>query len=114
MKSGSSPYEQSRNTISVFTTIKPNGNGRDNNKDNIEDKRENEIVISVKDKGTGIDPEIQKKLFTIFVTKSEMGSGLGLFISKGIVEAHGGKIWAENNTDGKGATFSFSLPISEG
>jgi len=113
MKSGSSPYEQSRNTISVFTTIKPNGNGRDNNKDNIEDKRENEIVISVKDKGTGIDPEIQEKLFTIFVTKSETGSGLGLFISKGIVEAHGGKIWAENNTDGKGATFSFSLPISE-
>ncbi len=113
MKSGSSPYEQSRNTISVFTTIKPNGNGRDNNKDNIEDKRENEIVISVKDKGTGIGPEIQEKLFTIFVTKSETGSGLGLFISKGIVEAHGGKIWAENNTDGKGATFSFSLPISE-
>ena len=72
-----------------------------------------EVIISIKDRGTGIDPDIQNKLFSIFVTKSETGSGLGLFISKGIVEAHGGRIWAENNTDGKrGATFSFSLPIS--
>jgi two-component system sensor histidine kinase VicK len=52
-------------------------------------------------------------LFSKFATKSETGSGLGLFISKGIVEAHGGKIWGENNADGKGgATFSFSLPIA--
>ena len=110
MKGGSSPYEQGRNTISVFTTtIEPNGN--DNNKDNVEDKKEGEIVISIRDRGTGIDPVIQEKLFTLFVTKSETGSRLGLFISKGIVEAHDGKIWAENNTDGKGATFSFSLPI---
>jgi signal transduction histidine kinase len=50
------------------------------------------------------------KLFTKFATTSEKGTGLGLFISKSIVEAHGGKIWAENNADGKGATFSFSLP----
>jgi signal transduction histidine kinase len=109
--SGSSFYKQNHNTISVFTIVKRNG--RDNNKDNIKDKKEGEIVISIKDRGNGIDPEIQKKLFTIFATKSEGGSGLGLFISKGIVEAHGGKIWAENNSDGKGATFSFSLPISE-
>ena len=105
VKGGSKTYDQDLNTISVFTTIKPNG--RDNNKD----KKEGEIVISIRDRGTGIDPVIQEKLFTLFVTKSETGSGLGLFISKGIVEAHGGKIWAENNTDGKGATFSFSLPI---
>jgi signal transduction histidine kinase len=111
MKTGSSPYEQGHNTISVFTTIRLKGNGRDSNKDNHEDEKEGEIVISIKDRGTGIDPEIREKLFTIFVTKSETGSGLGLFISKGIVEAHGGKIWAENNADGKGATFSFSLPI---
>jgi signal transduction histidine kinase len=111
LKSGSSPYEQSRNTISVFTAIRP-VNGDNNNKDNIIDAKKSEIVISIKDKGKGIDPEIQNKLFTIFVTKSETGSGLGLFISKGIVEAHGGKIWAENNADGKGATFSFSLPVS--
>jgi signal transduction histidine kinase len=51
------------------------------------------------------------KLFSKFATKSFSGTGLGLFISKAIVEAHGGKIWAENNADGKGATFSFSLPI---
>ncbi|HEX2068536.1 MAG TPA: ATP-binding protein [Nitrososphaeraceae archaeon] len=51
------------------------------------------------------------RLFTKFATKSDKGTGLGLFISKSIIEAHGGKIWAENNPDGKGATFAFSLPI---
>jgi two-component system sensor histidine kinase VicK len=51
-------------------------------------------------------------LFSKFITTSETGSGLGLFISKGIVEAHGGRIWAQNNTDGIGATFYFSLPLS--
>jgi signal transduction histidine kinase len=71
------------------------------------------VVISLKDSGQGINPEIFPKLFTKFATKSEKGgTGLGLFISKSIVEAHGGKIWASNNTDGKGATFSFSLPTS--
>ena len=71
------------------------------------------VVISLKDTGQGINPEIFPKLFTKFATKSEKGgTGLGLFISKSIVEAHGGKIWASNNTDGKGATFSFSLPTS--
>jgi two-component system sensor histidine kinase VicK len=69
------------------------------------------IVISVKDTGQGIDLEILPKLFTKFATKSESGTGLGLFISKSIVESHGGRIWAENNADSKGATFAFSLPI---
>lgn len=69
------------------------------------------LIISVKDTGPGIDPEILSKLFTKFASNSDMGTGLGLFISKGIVEAHGGKIWAENNPD-RGATFSFSLPIN--
>jgi signal transduction histidine kinase len=74
-----------------------------------------EVLISVKDPGQGINPEILPKLFTKFATKSksksesETGTGLGLFISKSIVEGHGGKIWAENNADGKGATFYFSL-----
>ena len=69
--------------------------------------------MSIKDTGSGIDSEIVPKLFSKFTTKSLKGTGLGLFISKSIVEAHGGKIWAENNTDGKGATFSFSLPTSQ-
>ena len=64
------------------------------------------------DTGEGIDPQIMPRLFTKFATKSHAGgTGLGLFICKGIVEAHGGKIWAENNKDGKGAIFSFTLPL---
>ncbi|HEY6949318.1 MAG TPA: HAMP domain-containing sensor histidine kinase [Nitrososphaeraceae archaeon] len=73
--------------------------------------RQTFLIIDVKDTGRGIDSEISSKLFTKFASKSNIGTGLGLFISKGIIEAHGGKIWAENNPD-KGATFSFSLPIN--
>ena len=72
----------------------------------------NNCIISVEDIGKGIDQIIISKLFTKFTSKSEHGIGLGLFISKEIIEAHGGLIWAENNPDGKGATFSFSLPIN--
>ena len=72
-----------------------------------------EVIVSVKDTGTGIDPEIMPRLFTKFASKSVIGTGLGLFLSKNIVEAHGGKMWAENNKDGKGATFAFSLPLSK-
>ena len=68
-------------------------------------------VITMKDTGSGIHEEILPKLFTKFATKSDRGTGLGLFISKNIIEAHGGRIWAKNNEDGKGATFSFSLPL---
>jgi signal transduction histidine kinase len=70
-----------------------------------------EVVVKIKDTGTGIDPEIYPRLFTKFATKSEAGTGLGLFICKSIVEAHAGKIWARNNKDAKGATFGFSIPI---
>ena len=73
----------------------------------------NEVIVSVKDTGEGIDPEIFPRLFTKFTTSSVTGTGLGLFISKSIVEAHGGKIWAQNNSDGIGATFYFSLPLSK-
>jgi signal transduction histidine kinase len=73
----------------------------------------NEVIVSVKDTGEGIDPEIFPRLFTKFTTSSVTGTGLGLFISKSIVEAHGGKIWAQNNPDGIGATFYFSLPLSK-
>ena len=72
-----------------------------------------QVLVSIKDSGKGIDPEILPRLFTKFATKSDQGTGLGLFISKSIVNAHGGKIWAENNSDGIGATFYFILPISK-
>ena len=85
-------------------------------KDNTNDKSD-EIFISIKDTGTGIHPEVLPKLFTRFATKSPIaGTGLGLFISKSIIEMHGGKIWATNNTEkdkGEGSTFTFSLPLKQ-
>jgi signal transduction histidine kinase len=89
-------------TISVQASLK--SNDKNNN---------NEVIVSIKDNGQGIDPEILPRLFSKFATKSYSGTGLGLFICKSIVEAHGGSIWAENNSDGKGATFSFTLPLSK-
>jgi signal transduction histidine kinase len=79
-----------------------------------ETNNKKEIVISVTDTGSGINKDIFPKLFSKFATKSSQGTGLGLYISKSIIEAHGGKIWAENkaNGKGKGATFIFTLPIS--
>lgn len=70
-------------------------------------------MVSIKDTGTGIHPDIMPKLFTKFTTKSEKGTGLGLFLTKSIVEAHGGEIWAENNSDVKGATFTFTIPLEQ-
>jgi len=74
-----------------------------------------EIIVSIKDNGVGLPPSIIPNLFSKFVSKSESGTGLGLYISKNIIEAHGGRIWAQNNSAGDGAastgaTFSFSLP----
>jgi len=91
-----------KGTIAISTNIRSNMN---NNID--------EVIIRIRDTGAGIHPEILPRLFTKFATRSDRGTGLGLFISKGIVEAHGGRIWAENNSDGKGATFSFTLPLSK-
>jgi signal transduction histidine kinase len=82
--------------ISVTTTIDPDANS---------------ITVSVKDTGSGINPDIFPRLFSKFATASEKGTGLGLYISKKIIEAHGGKIWAENKKDGEGATFAFTLPL---
>src|SRR5215217_2893795 len=99
--------------VSVRMTQKKGGN-----KEEEEEGREygssssRHVIMSVKDSGAGIDTEIEPRLFSKFATKSDKGTGLGLFISKSIIEAHGGKIWAENNSDGKGATFAFSLPIN--
>ena len=79
-----------------------------------EKKQNQEVIIKIKDTGTGIDPEILPRLFSKFASKSYQGTGLGLYISKSIIEAHGGRMWAENNNnniDGeKGATFYFTLP----
>ena len=80
---------------------------------NIEEHFSNShIIVAIKDTGKGIDPEIMPKLFSKFSTNSQHGTGLGLYISKKIVEAHGGRIWARNNEDGIGACFYFTLPIA--
>ena len=95
--------------VSIDVVVKENNNNGNNNG--------NIIIVSVKDSGEGIDPEILPKLFTKFATNSEKGTGLGLFICKSIVEAHGGRVWTQsNNTGGErrtGATFCFSLPITD-
>jgi two-component system, OmpR family, sensor histidine kinase VicK len=95
--------------VSIDVVVKENNNNGNNNG--------NIIIVSVKDSGEGIDPEILPKLFTKFATNSEKGTGLGLFICKSIVEAHGGRVWTQSdNTGGErrtGATFCFSLPITD-
>jgi nitrogen-specific signal transduction histidine kinase len=68
-------------------------------------------IVSISDQGQGINPEIMTRLFQKFISGSEKGTGLGLYISKNIVKAHGGEIWAENNKSGVGATFGFTLPL---
>lgn len=85
-------------------TISISANIKDNN---------NELIVTVTDTGEGIHSDILPRLFTKFATKSNIGTGLGLYISKNIVASHGGKMWAENNSDGRGATFSFSLPVTQ-
>ena len=82
--------------------------------DNYSNKKGIVAVVNVYDSGSGVDPEIMPKLFTKFSSKSFSGTGLGLYICKNIIEAHGGRIWAENNKNGKGATFSFALPVANG
>lgn len=79
---------------------------------NVQKPLQEDLIVSVKDVGTGIDLGIFPRLFEKFSSKSFQGLGLGLFISKSIVEAHGGRIWAENNPNAKGATFYFTLPIA--
>jgi signal transduction histidine kinase len=74
-------------------------------------KDKEQVIVSVKDTGEGISDEILPNLFSKFKTYSNTGTGLGLYICKNIIESHGGKIWAENNSVGKGATFLFTLPI---
>jgi two-component system, OmpR family, sensor histidine kinase VicK len=111
--SNSINFTEKGGTISV--EIMRTGNGKNCNKcDDDNNNNNNAVTVRVKDTGTGIDAEIMPRLFSKFATKSDTGTGigLGLYISKSIIESHGGKIWAENNSDGKGATFSFNLPVA--
>jgi signal transduction histidine kinase len=97
-------FTKAEGSITVMIKKEGEGEGHNNNQ---------QVIVSIKDTGTGIDPQIMPRLFTKFATKSQIGgTGLGLFLCKGIIEAHGGNMWAENNIDSKGATFSFSLPIN--
>jgi signal transduction histidine kinase len=101
--------EQEREQMNNYTS-----NNQEMRKERIDGEDKGKAIVSISDNGEGIDPQIVPRLFNKFATKSEKGgTGLGLFISKSIIEAHGGKIWAENNKDGKGATFSFTLPLSK-
>jgi signal transduction histidine kinase len=101
-----------KGTIRVTTQIKEEEQDDQNDDRSVGGSSDKVVVISIKDTGSGISPEMFPRLFSKFATESDKGTGLGLFIAKSIVEAHGGKIWAENNADGKGATFVLSLPIS--
>ena len=98
----------------IYIKIKNSAGDNNTNNGNSISSNNSAITVSIKDTGSGVDSEILPRLFTKFATKSDKGTGigLGLFISKNIVEAHGGRIWAENNKDAAGATFSFTLPLS--
>jgi two-component system, OmpR family, sensor histidine kinase VicK len=100
--------------------FKDNNNSNNNSNDDYDDddnEKQEFVCIKIKDTGKGIDPEVLPRLFEKFATKSERGTGLGLYISKNIVEAHGGKIWGMNNKNNNnmyvenGAEFGFTLPL---
>lgn len=87
--------------------------GKEDNNGENDDADKESIVVEIKDTGAGINPEMIPRLFEKFATRSISGTGLGLYISKSIVDSHGGNIWAYNNKDGKGATFTFTLPLDK-
>jgi signal transduction histidine kinase len=82
--------------------------------DNTKFEQKEQVLVSIKDTGPGMSPIILQKLFLKFISTVSSGTGLGLFVSRNIVRAHGGEIWAENNPDGEGATFSFKIPKNQG
>jgi signal transduction histidine kinase len=87
--------------------------GKEDNNGKNDDADKESVVVEIKDTGAGINPEMMSRLFEKFATRSISGTGLGLYISKSIVDSHGGKIWAHNNKDDKGATFTFTLPLDK-
>lgn len=106
-------------TNSITDSSKPNylipegrmrrmSEGKENSREK-EEQQEDNVYVGISDTGRGMSPNIMPKLFEKFVTDSDFGTGLGLFITKKLVEAHGGKIWGFNNADGIGFTFVFSL-----
>ena len=100
--------------VSITTRKGEEGKNASGDNQDLRTEEKEQVVVSISDNGARIHPEILPRLFTKFATKSETGgTGLGLYITKSIIEAHGGRIWAENNKDGKGATFSFTLPLSK-
>jgi signal transduction histidine kinase len=105
-------FTKANNDGKVLVTLEKTRKKNENNNTG-EEKKQEEAIVSIKDIGSGIDPDIMPRLFTKFATKSDKGTGLGLYIAKSIIEAHGGRIWAENNSDGRGATFYFSIPLSK-
>jgi signal transduction histidine kinase len=98
-------------TISILSSLNRSNDKYDNKYDN--NNVNSKAIVSIKDNGQGIAPDMLPRLFTKFATQSFAGTGLGLFICKSIVEAHGGTIWAQNNSDGNGATFTFTLPLDK-
>jgi signal transduction histidine kinase len=94
-------------TISILSSLSSRNDKYNNNNNN----DNGEAIVSIKDNGQGIGADMLPKLFSKFATNSFAGTGLGLFICKSIIEAHGGSIWAQNNSDGSGATFTFTLPL---
>jgi signal transduction histidine kinase len=106
-------FTKDRGTISIILQMKNEDSSNNINTDESSDSPQY-VMVCIRDNGTGIDPEIFPRLFDKFASKSFQGTGLGLFISKSIVEAHGGKIWAQNNNnstdDGNGATLCCTLP----
>ena len=92
----------------IIDSIKPDNEEKIN-----EDKVSEQIIVGISDTGKGISPRIMPKLFEKFITSSDTGTGLGLYITRNLVEAHGGKLWAFNNKDGIGSTFMFRLPKAE-
>jgi signal transduction histidine kinase len=106
--------DQGQIIVSISYNKSNNGSNMMTHLSSTEENRKEQIIVSIKDTGKGIDSSIKDRLFQKFATESVKGTGLGLYLSKKIIEAHGGRIWAENNIDGsRGATFYFSLPLTE-
>jgi signal transduction histidine kinase len=108
------------NLVSNAINFTNNGNitissfrGNEDASGKIDELDKESVVVEIKDTGSGINPEMMPRLFEKFATRSISGTGLGLYISKSIIDSHGGKIWAHNNEDGKGATFTFMLPADK-